>query len=252
MPRLFGAAAAEAWMMRSNFIKSVLIAFFFTGPVAAQTQTPAEPPAVEPAPETAPAEVVESAPPVDWAARASEAYIATYRETCAPQDEADKLELRKPDIHELKYRESSDEADQPDRTVTVYRFFCTRAAYNETHVYFMKNTFEEIQPLAFAEPAIHVEYENEDSEGKVLAVKIIGMESHNLLVNSDIDPAKKAVTSFSKWRGVGDASSSGVWVLRNGVFVLSTFEVDASYDGEINPKTVLDYRAENEALNETP
>jgi Protein of unknown function (DUF1176) len=238
--------------MRTSILNSVFAALFLTGPAAAQAQTPAETPAVEAAPETAPAEAVESAAPVDWTARAAEAYMATYRETCAPQDEADKLELRKPDIHEFKYRESSDEADQPDRTVTVYRFFCTRAAYNETHVYFMKNSFEELQPLAFAEPAIHVDYENEDSEGKVLAVKIIGMESHNQLVNSEIDPAKKAVTSFSKWRGVGDASSSGIWIFKDGSFVLSTFEVDASYDGEINPKTVLDYRAENEALSETP
>ena len=238
--------------MRKHLLKSVLTAFLITSAAAAQTQTPAETPAVEPAPETAPAEAVESAAPVDWTSRAAEAYMATYRETCAPQDEADKLELRKPDIHELNYRENSDEADQPDRTVSVYRFFCTRAAYNETHVYFIKNAFDEIQPLAFAEPAIHVDYENEDSEGKVLAIKIIGMESHNQLVNSDIDPAKKAVTSFSKWRGVGDASSSGVWIFKAGSFVLSTYEVDASYDGEINPKTVLDYRAENEALSETP
>jgi hypothetical protein len=238
--------------MRANFFKSVLIAFFLTGAAAAQTQTPAETPAVEPALETAPTEAVESAAPVDWAARAMEAYTATYREACAPQDETDKLELRKPDVHELKYRESSDEADQPDRIVTVYRFFCTRAAYNESHVYFMKNTFEELQPLAFAEPTIHVEYENEDSEGKVLAVKIIGLESHNQLVNSEIDAVKKVVTSYSKWRGVGDASSSGRWILKNGNFVLSTYDVDASYDGEINPKTVLDYRPENEALSETP
>ena len=238
--------------MRKYMLNSVIAALFLTGPAAAQAQTPAETPVAEPAPQTAPAEGIESAAPVDWAARASEAYAATYREACAPQDGADKLELRKPDIYELKYRESSDEADQPDRTVSVYRFFCTRAAYNETHVYFMKNAFEELQPLAFAEPAIHVDYENEDSEGKVLAVKIVGMENHNQLVNSDFDPAKKAVTSFSKWRGVGDASSSGVWIFKAGSFVLSTYEVDASYDGEINPKTVLDYRAENEALSETP
>jgi Protein of unknown function (DUF1176) len=238
--------------MREMILNSVLAALFLTSAASAQTQTPAETPAVEPAPETAPAEAVESAAPVDWAGRALEAYAATYREACAPQDEADKLELRKPDIYELKYRESSDAADQPDRMVTVYRFFCTRAAYNETHVYFMKNAFGALQPLSFAEPAIHVDYENEDSEGKVLGVKIIGLESHTQMVNSAVDPAKNEVTSFNKWRGLGDASSSGKWVLKDGNFVLSTYDVDASYDGEINPKTVLDYRAENETLSETP
>jgi hypothetical protein len=234
--------------MRKNFLRSVLTAFFLTGAAAAQTQTPAETPAAE----TAPAAGGESAAPVDWAARASEAYAATYRETCAPKDEADKIELRKPDIYELKYRESSDGADQPDRMVTVYRFFCTRAAYNETHVFFMKNVFGEMQPLAFAEPTIHVDYENEDSEGKVLAVKIVGLESHNQLVNSDVDPAKNAISSYDKWRGIGDASSSGLWVLKDGNFVLSVYHVDASYDGETKQEAVIDYRAENEALSETP
>jgi Protein of unknown function (DUF1176) len=238
--------------MRKNFLKSLIAAFFLTGAAAAQTQTPAETPAVEPAPEPAPAASGESAVPVDWPARASEAYAATYREACAPQEEADKLEARKPDIYELKYRGSSDEADQPDRTVTVYRFFCTRGAYNETHVFFMKNTFDEMQPLAFAQPTIHVEYENEDSEGKVLAVKTVGLESHNQLVNSDVVPAKNTISSYDKWRGIGDASSSGVWVLKDGNFVLSVYYVDASFDGVAKQEPVMDYRAENEALSETP
>jgi Protein of unknown function (DUF1176) len=240
-------------MMRNHLFKSVLAALFLTGAAAAQTQTPAETPPAEPAPETAPAEAGESTLPVDWAARAAEAFAATYREACAPKiDTEEAVETRKPDIYELKYRDSADEADQPDRTVSVYRFFCTRAAYNETHVFFMRNRFDEMEPLAFAEPAIHVDYENEDSQGKVLGVKIIGLESHSQLVNSAVDPAKNEVTSLNKWRGAGDASSSGKWVLKDGNFVLSTYDVDASYDGEINPKTVLDYRAENETLSETP
>jgi hypothetical protein len=233
-------------MMRNHLFKSVLAALFLTGAAAAQTQTPAETPPAEPAPETAPSEAGESTVPVDWAARAAEAFAATYREACAPKiDTEEAVETRKPDIYDLIYRDSADEADQPDRTVSVYRFFCARAAYNETHVFFMRNRFDEMEPLAFA-------YENEDSQGKVLGVKIIGLESHSQLVNSAVDPAKNEVTSLNKWRGAGDASSSGKWVLKDGNFVLSTYDVDASYDGEINPKTVLDYRAENETLSETP
>ena len=54
-------------------------------------------------------------------------------------------------------------------------------------------------------------------------------------------PATRTVTSHSKWRGLGDASSSGQWLFHNGRFILKSYDADASYDGEINPQTVLDY-----------
>ena len=38
-----------------------------------------------------------------------------------------------------------------------------------------------------------------------------------------------------------DASSAGTYLFRNGNFSLVQYDVDASYDGEINPETVLDY-----------
>ncbi len=233
----------------------LFISLLLTGPALAQTATTEETPKAEaPTTETAAPEPApdESAPVIDWTARATEAFAANYKEACAPQEPAERLEIRKPDIYEMKYRENSDTADQPDRMVTLYRFFCNSGAYNELHVFFMKDSYGELQPLTFAEPTIHVNYENEDSEGKVLGMKIIGMESHTRLVNSEVDAAKNTVASFSKWRGVGDASSTGLWVLKDGKFVLSTYDVDASYDGEINPINILDYRAENEILNETP
>jgi hypothetical protein len=40
---------------------------------------------------------------------------------------------------------------------------------------------------------------------------------------------------------VGDASSTGTWLFRDGRFSLVQYEVDASYDGQINPETGLDY-----------
>ena len=213
-----------------------------------------EPAPAEPAAESAPktADTSDSVPPYDWSLRAKDAYLATYKEACASFEPDDKIEDRKPDIYDLKFRYASDEADMPDRVVTLYRFFCNRGAYNETHVFFMRTDAPDIVPVAFAEPALHTRYENEDSEGKLLGVDIIGWRASSMLVNSEVDPAKNTVTSFSKWRGVGDASSSGVWILKEGAFVLSTYDVDASYDGEINPQTISDFRAANETLNETP
>lgn len=198
------------------------------------------------------ADASDSVPPFDWTVRAKEAFLATYRETCVSLDESEKLENRLPDIYDLKFRYASDEADMPDRVLALYRFFCSRGAYNESHVFFARTDLPEILPVTFAQPAIHVNYENEDTEGKVLGIDIIGLQAHALLVNSEVDPANNSISSHSKWRGVGDVSSTGTWVLKDGEFVLSTFEVDASYDEEINPVSILDYRAINETLAEAP
>ena len=60
-------------------------------------------------------------------------------------------------------------------------------------------------------------------------------------MNSEYDEATRSITSYAKWRGLGDASSSGTWMFRDGTFTLVKYEVDASYDEEINPETVLDF-----------
>ena len=238
--------------MRQFILTCVFPAIFLAASGAALAQTEPEKPAETTAPQTAPAEASESAAPVDWAARATEAYLAAYKESCASTDDIDKIEARKPEAYDLKFRFVSDDADIPDHVVTLYRFFCNRGAYNETHVFFMRTEAPDLVPVSFAEPELHVRYENEDSEGKVLGVDITGWRASAMLVNSAVDPAKNTVTSASKWRGAGDASSSGAWILKDGNFVLSTYEVDASYDGEINLQSIADYRAANETLNETP
>jgi hypothetical protein len=232
--------------MKTRLPLVLALSLFVSLPALAED---AAPPATA-EPETA-VGIAEESVPVDWAARATEAFLNTYKEACVGGDD-NKMEDRKPQIFEMKYREASDEADAPNRMLTLYQFECTRGAYNLGQVFFVKNGSDELQPLTFAEPDIHVNYENEDTEGKVLGVDVIGFNASNILINSSVDAATAAITSASKWRGVGDASSSGVWVLKQGRFVLSTYEVDASYDGEINPQVLLDYRAANEKLSETP
>jgi hypothetical protein len=251
MPRLFGAAAMEARTMRIFIFKSVFTALLLTSAAAAQTQTPAEPPAIEPAPEAAPAAGVESAAPVDWAVRAREAFAANFKETCASQEGEPPISERQAEFTELKFNDTLDAPDDPERTAGLYRFFCSRGAYNESHVFYLHNG-EYLTLVGFAEPHIHVDYENEDSDGKVLGIRVTGLRARNVMANSSVDAKTLTVSSADKWRGAADASSSGTWLFKDGEFVLSTFEVDASYDGKINPVMVADYRAENEALGETP
>lgn len=148
---------------------------------------------------------------------------------------------RAPQSYTLKYNNQHDGADEPERVAQVFRFYCDSGAYNETHIYYLHNDIDGLSEVQFAAPELDVRYENDDFEGKVESVNIIGYYADERLVNSDFDEASRTITSYSKWRGVGDASSSGTWIFRDGRFTLVKYEVDASYDGEINPETVLDY-----------
>lgn len=92
-------------------------------------------------------------------------------------------------------------------------------------------------------PELDIHYVGNNTEGKVEHIGIIGYLAETRLVNSSYDEAATSITSSSKWRGVGDASSSGTWLFRDGAFTLVRYDVDASYDGEVNPETVLDYNS---------
>lgn len=141
---------------------------------------------------------------------------------------------------ELTYQPSWSD-DAPEETVTLVRLFCMAGAYNVTHSYYIKTEFDGLRPLALAEPNYDVRYENDDFEGAVEGIDLKGMTATTTLVNSYFDEETQTLGSSSKWRGIGDASSEGTWVFDEGQFVLVKYDVDASYDGEINPETIFDY-----------
>ncbi len=96
--------------------------------------------------------------------------------------------------------------------------------------------------MQFATPELDIRYEHDDTNGKVDSMQIIGYTAASQLMNSSFDADTRTITAMNKWRGVGDAASSGAWMFRNGDFTLVKYDVDASYDGKIDPKTVLDYQ----------
>jgi hypothetical protein len=145
------------------------------------------------------------------------------------------------DQYKIPFRYQADTDEQPEREARLFRFYCTTGAYNEVHVYYQYDEDGGLRELQFATPDLDIRYENDDSEGKVESISIIGYQADEKLVNSSYDEAGQAITSAPKWRGVGDASSTGTWIFRNGRFTLVKYDVDASYDGEINPQTVLDF-----------
>lgn len=172
--------------------------------------------------------------------RVAAGFRAAYAQTCqtlAPDAEPD---AAKPDIHDISFRYTSDGNSGEERSARLFRFACGWGAYNSNEVYYLADDYGEVSQLQFAEPDLDIRYADAD-DTKVEAIRIVGYTANGQAVNSDYDPATRSITTFSKWRGVGDASSSGLYLFRDGRFVLVKYEVDASYDEEINPETVLDY-----------
>lgn len=149
-------------------------------------------------------------------------------------------EAAAPETHQIEFHYATDAADQRVRTARLFRFFCSRGAYNETHAFYLADDYGELRALHFATPELDIRYED-DSNEKVRSITMMGVNAAAGLVNSAYDPATLTLTSHAKWRGIGDASSIGTWIFRNGDFTLIKYEVDASYDGEIEHETVVDY-----------
>lgn len=146
-----------------------------------------------------------------------------------------------PEITDLSYRATSQTADEAAREARLFGFPCIEAAYNTAEVYYFADDLGGFRQLQFAEPELDIHYQNGDFEGRVEAVNVIGYRVTDMLVNSFYDAASRTLQSFNKWRGIGDASSSATYLFRDGAFTLVKYEVDASYDGEINPEPVLDH-----------
>lgn len=168
--------------------------------------------------------------------RAKKAFRTSYGQECSGRMPGETT-TAEPESHIIRYR---NEGSDDQREVRLIRFFCGAGAYNEDHVYYLHDAVFGLREQHFARPDIDVIYEEPGNYEKVEEIRIIGYESRNRLVNSFYDEASLTVTSHGKWRGIGDASETGIWLFRDGVFSLVKYEVDASYDGEINPQVLID------------
>lgn len=154
----------------------------------------------------------------------------------APQDPDERLQR-----WTFNYRPKFDPEGEPQE-VTLFRVWCMSGAYNVSHAYYLHDPYDGLVPLTFAQPTYEAIYdETEGEDGALKSLTVTGMGTANFLVNSDFDPNSLTVTSQSYWRGVGDASSAGWWIFEDGEFTLQQFDIDASYDGEVNPETVVHY-----------
>ncbi|WP_214471836.1 DUF1176 domain-containing protein [Mesorhizobium sp. dw_380] len=168
--------------------------------------------------------------------QAKKAFLATYGDQCDKD-----LLAKEPAAFSIKYKDKDAQPGDPDKETRLFHFSCSAAAYNESSVYYMTDDVAGVRQLQFTEPEMDIRYVNNDSEGKVESMHIVGFRTTGWAVNSDYDQNAHTISTFDKWRGVGDASSSGTYLFRNGDFSLVQYDVDASYDGEENPQTVVDY-----------
>ncbi|MEP9371369.1 DUF1176 domain-containing protein [Mesorhizobium sp. KR1-2] len=175
--------------------------------------------------------------------QAKAAFAATHVEQCnslAPGQPEDAI---KPEDYTITYHDSQEGAAGPERKARLFRFFCTAGAYNQIHVYYLADDARGVRELHFATPELDIHYENNNPEGAVEAINIIGFRAENALINSSYDEQAHTITSNGKWRAKGDASSNGTWLFRNGDFSLVQYDVDATYDGIVDPQTILDYNS---------
>lgn len=166
-----------------------------------------------------------------------------FAATCQPFSESKWLfegtDEQNPVRAELNYRGKYDASGSKVKTDIVYQFFCSSGAYNRRFVY-LKKIGDVFDTLSFATPELQIEYEDRHDE-KVEEIKIIGFASYLSLTNSFLDLGNLKLIEKSYWRGLGDAYHRSTYLYSDGQFILKSFEVDASYDGEVEPQLILNY-----------
>ena len=176
--------------------------------------------------------------PID--AKVIHIFEVSYEGECDTLDPTSNSGSPEPTIFQLSFNYGNE--DSPPRLFRLYEFPCYRGAYNLSSVYYGASEYDEVQQIHFAFPAYGVLYIDPDTNEVVDNIKVTGFTTYHALTNAFFDPDTLELTSFSKWRGLADASSSGVWTFIDGQFVLTYFDVDASYDGEHNPRRIFDKR----------
>lgn len=124
--------------------------------------------------------------------------------------------------------------------VTLWQFRCNAGAYNLFDVFLLKTEVDGLYPVTLARPVVEVENAvPDDTMSPVKAVTVSGWTADTAAINPQFDAATGRLSTFGLWRGLGDAYSAGTWVLRDGGFMLVTYEVDASYDEKSEPQLTL-------------
>ena len=144
-----------------------------------------------------------------------------------------------PEAHEVSWDE---QLGGPTSRWIVF-VTCSTGAYNIMSVAMSVDAYGEATPLPFARPVFEYEYEDEENT-RLKFLRATGIMAQPTVTNAGFDEKTRILTTMGKWRGLSDAFDSATYRLTDDGFVLETFEVDATYDGDHSPTVI--YRREAE------
>ncbi|MCO6186342.1 DUF1176 domain-containing protein [Rhizobium sp. L1K21] len=161
--------------------------------------------------------------------------LAALGENCDAEQNADG-DYFQDKAYLLKWKDTSYDPAGEDREGTLYEVFCAAGAYNFIVAYLFANKDSPASLIALPMPLFDYAYEDGDDTMTKLEREptLKGFSAELLLVNPSFDPETMTLTSFNKWRGLGDAWSSGTWKFENGQFVLQDFTVDPTYEANLD------------------
>nr|WP_272211773.1 DUF1176 domain-containing protein [Marinicella sp. W31]MDC2877662.1 DUF1176 domain-containing protein [Marinicella sp. W31] len=141
-------------------------------------------------------------------------------------------------VHPVVWTEVDYEGKPVKRDGTLYEINCYLGAYNLVAAYVFapgESYGGGLHPVTFAVPDFTVDYAENDMTQTQLtqAPAVSGFATETTLINPEFDPETNTISTFEKWRGLGDAYSSGAWTLENGRFVLKRYVIDPIYEANI-------------------
>lgn len=169
-------------------------------------------------------------------------FTAGFAERCSWAFDEDGALSGEPDRFDVTGPNSWSDEGSP---AVIWEFGCEIYAYNTAQVFILA-TEDGIGPVALARPSLKIVYDEAaaapgEADSVIETLEIDGWTADLTPINARFDPATVTITAHTYWRGLGDASDTGSWRLRDQQFHLIRYDVDASYDGEVNPVTLVEF-----------
>ena len=169
--------------------------------------------------------------------RATAVFATGYADACMSAFLEDGSLIEAP--QRFSMRSVASWTDDPE-PMEVWLFRCNIGAYNVQSVVIAHSEANGVMPLSFARPDLDIVHEDpEDFDSPVSEIRITGWSASPFVVNAHLDPELGELHEYAFWRGIGDASSMAVWQMVDETFRIRRYDVDATYDGEINPVTLV-------------
>ncbi|AJY47188.1 DUF1176 domain-containing protein [Martelella endophytica] len=153
-------------------------------------------------------------------------------------DLAERLPGLEDTVHDVHWSETDYEGKPVQKAGTLYEIGCYAGAYNlvVAYVFAAEDGFpQQGELVTFATPAFSVDYAADDDTNTKLARDpvVTGFGADTTLINPSFDPDTNTISTFEKWRGLGDAASWGRWTLQDGRFVLTYYAIDPIYEANL-------------------